>query len=162
MTMHTPGAGLGMGGGRGLRSYMQDSSVTDHHLTRATLKRVMGFARPYRARLALFLGLLVLDAAAGATTPMLFRILIDDGIARGNAPLVVWLAAAAAGLALVSAGLSVAERFLSATVGEGLILGLAGFLKIFFHLSFSCCSPSAVSGASSAAVGTPIISVSSM
>ncbi|QAY70891.1 ABC transporter ATP-binding protein [Xylanimonas protaetiae] len=132
MTMHTPGAGLGMGGGRGLRSYMQDSSVTDHRLTRDTLRRVLHFARPYRRRLAVFLGLLVIDAAAGAATPMLFRYLIDHGIAEGDTPLVVGLAAAAAILALVSAGLSVAERFLSATVGEGLILDLR--TAVFDHV----------------------------
>ncbi len=132
MAMHNHGAGLGMGGGRGLRSYMQDSSVTDHHLTRETLRRVLQFARPYRGRLALFMGLLVLDAAAGAATPMLFRVLIDDGIGRGDAPLVVGMAVAAAALALVSAGLSVAERFLSATVGEGLILDLR--TAVFDHV----------------------------
>ncbi|MCL1871255.1 MAG: ABC transporter ATP-binding protein/permease [Promicromonosporaceae bacterium] len=132
MTMHTPGAGLGMGGGRGLRSYMQDSSVTDHHLTRETLRRVMGFARPFRGRLTIFMGLLVIDAAVGATTPMLFRVLIDHGIAKHDTPLVVWLALAAAVLALVSAGLSVAERWLSATVGEGLILDLR--TAVFDHV----------------------------
>ncbi|ACZ30548.1 ABC transporter related protein [Xylanimonas cellulosilytica DSM 15894] len=132
MTMHNPGGGPGMGGGRGLRSYMQDSSVTEHHLTRATLKRVVGFARPYRRRLAAFLGLLALDAAAGAATPLLFRALIDHGIAEGDVPLVAWLAAAAAGIALLSAGLQVAQRWISATIGEGLIVDLR--TAVFDHV----------------------------
>ena len=54
------------------------------------------------------------------------------------------------------------EAQLGESRGEGLILGLCGFLKIFLHFTFSCCSPSAVSGASSAVSGTPMISVSSM
>ncbi len=128
MTMHHGGGG----GGRGLRSYMQDSSVTDHHLTRDTLRRVLSFARPYRRHLAVFLVLLLLDAAAGAATPLLFKALIDRGIAGGDTALVLGLAGAAAGIALLGAGLQVAQRWFSATIGEGLIVDLR--TAVFDHV----------------------------
>lgn len=118
--------------GHGMRSFTQDSSVTTHRLARRTLRRVLSFARPYRGRLAVFLLLLALDAAAGAATPLLFRHLIDDGIAAGDRRLIVLLAAGAAVLALVSAGLAVAERWVSSHVGEGLILDLR--TAVFDHV----------------------------
>ncbi|GAA1734840.1 ABC transporter ATP-binding protein [Isoptericola hypogeus] len=121
-----------MAGGPAMRSFLNDSSVTDHRLARSTLRRILGFARPYRGLLTAFVGLLVLSAAAGAVTPLLFRRLIDDGIANGDRGLVLALAGAAAGLALLGAGLAVGERWLSARVGEGLILDLR--TAVFDHV----------------------------
>jgi len=121
-----------MAGGPTMRSYLNDATVKDRRLAGPTLLRILGFARPYRAQLAAFVGLLVLSAAAGAVTPLLFRRLIDDGIATGDRTLVLALAAAAAGIALVTAALAVAERWLSSRVGEGLILDLR--TAVFDHV----------------------------
>ena len=60
---HIPGMG-GMRGGPMLRSFTHDSSVVSQHVGRATLRRILGFARPYRWQLALFVVLIALDAAA--------------------------------------------------------------------------------------------------
>lgn len=114
----------GTGGGRTMRTFAQDRSVVEQRVGRATLRRILGFARPYRSRLAVFVVLIALDAGAGASTPWLVRLLIDDGIAHRRAGLVVGLATAVAGIAVVSAALSFAERWISARIGEGLILDL--------------------------------------
>jgi ATP-binding cassette subfamily B protein len=114
----------GMGQGRTMRGFMQDPTVARHRLARDTVRRILAFARPYRGQLAIFAVLLVLDAAAGTAVPLLFRYLIDDGIARGDRGLVDTLAGVAVALALLTAVLSVAERLVSASVGEGLILDL--------------------------------------
>ncbi|GAB3167725.1 ABC transporter ATP-binding protein [Myceligenerans halotolerans] len=111
---------------------MQDPTVARHRLGRDTVRRILAFARPYRGQLVLFAILLVLDAAAGTAVPLLFRYLIDDGIATGDTGLVVTLAGAAAALALVSAGLAVAERWVSARIGEGLIVDLR--TAVFDHV----------------------------
>lgn len=115
-----------------MRSFLGDASVKDHRLGGGTMRRILAFARPYRGRLTVFVLLLGLSAAAGAVTPLLFRRLIDDGIATGDRGLVVALAAAAGGIALATAGLAVAERWLSAQVGEGLILDLR--TAVFDHV----------------------------
>jgi ATP-binding cassette subfamily B protein len=60
MTM-TPSA---RGGGRALRSYTQDSAVTAHRLAPGTLRRITGFARPYRRELAVLLSLVLAEAGA--------------------------------------------------------------------------------------------------
>jgi ATP-binding cassette, subfamily B, bacterial len=136
MSMGGPGAGGRPGGGGGmggpLRSYVQDASVRRRRLPRETLRRILAFARPYRARLAVFVGLLLLSAAAGATVPLLFRRLIDDGIGDGDRRTVLLMAGAAAGLALLTALLALAERWVSAVVGEELIVDLR--TSVFDHV----------------------------
>ncbi len=121
-----------MPGGRGMRGFSQDREVAHQRLTAGTLRRILAFARPYRAQLALFLVLITLGAAAGALTPWLFQRLIDDGISRGDTGVVVGVAAAVAVLALVSAALGVAERWTSARIGEGLIHDLR--TAVFDHV----------------------------
>ncbi|ROS74411.1 ABC transporter ATP-binding protein [Cellulomonas sp. PhB143] len=113
-------------------SFRQDSSVTRHRLAPGTVRRVLAFARPYRRELTVFLVLVALDAAVGAVTPLLFRDLIDDGITPGRTDVVLGLAATAAALAVVTALLGLATRWLSARVGEGLILDLR--TAVFDHV----------------------------
>jgi ATP-binding cassette subfamily B protein len=86
-----------------MRSFQQDPGVAEHRITRDTLKRILGFARPYRLRIAVFLGLIAVDAAIGAALPLVYRAIIDRGIARDNLPLVVGLAGVLAGAAIVAA-----------------------------------------------------------
>jgi len=124
--------GRGMGGMASMRSFTKDNDVVGHKLSRETLRRVWSFAKPYRPQLLLFMLLLILDAAATAAVPLLFRHLIDQGITPGNREVVIWSAVAAGLLAVLSAGLAVAERWVSATVGEGLIYDLR--TAIFDHV----------------------------
>ena len=46
---------------RALASFTLDTSVTAHKLAPGTLRRIIGFARPYRGWLAAFLALIVVD-----------------------------------------------------------------------------------------------------
>ncbi|MBO3086188.1 ABC transporter ATP-binding protein [Cellulomonas fengjieae] len=119
-------------GSPNMRSFAKDRTVADHKLTKDTLKRILSFARPYRGKLAVFLGLIALEAAAGAVTPLLFKTLIDDGIAAGSTRVVLTIAAVVAVLAIVGAGLSVADRWVSSQVGEGLIRDLR--TEVFDHV----------------------------
>ncbi|WP_438802948.1 ABC transporter ATP-binding protein [Isoptericola croceus] len=125
-----PGGGGGMGGP--LRSYVQDASVRRRRLPRETLRRILAFARPYRGRLILFIALLLVSAAAGAAVPLLFRRLIDEGIGGGDRETVLLMSAAAVGLALLTALLALAERWVSAVVGEELIVDLR--TSVFDHV----------------------------
>ncbi|MGN8244156.1 ABC transporter ATP-binding protein [Cellulomonas soli] len=119
-------------GGPPLATFRQDDSVKTHHLRTGTVRRVLRFATPYRRALAGFLVLIALDAAAGAATPLLVRRLIDDGISAGDRGLVVGMAVGIAALALVAAGLSVGERWVSSRIGEGLIADLR--TEVFDHV----------------------------
>ena len=115
-----------------MRSFRQDRSVLHHRIKKGTTRRMLRFAFPYRRILAFFLPVVVLGAAVGAVNPLILRAIIDKGILGHRSGLVVALAALAAGLAVVDAGLSLFERRTSAVVGEGLIFDMRS--KVFRHI----------------------------
>lgn len=104
----------------------------DHKLAPGTVRRILTFARPYHRQIAVFLGLVVLDAIAGAATPLLYRSIIDDGITGQRPRLVVGLALVVALLAVVSGSIGLAQRWFSARIGEGLIHDLR--TQVFDHV----------------------------
>ncbi|SDH08480.1 ABC-type multidrug transport system, ATPase and permease component [Lentzea fradiae] len=91
---------------------------------RGTLRRVLTFARPHRAKLVVFLLLTVIASVLAVSTPLLAGRVVD-AIVGGSAPsVVVWLAVVIAVIAVVDAGLGVVERWQSTRIGEGLIYDL--------------------------------------
>jgi ATP-binding cassette subfamily B protein len=117
---------------RPLKSFTLDQSVTQHRLAPGTLRRIGGFARPYRRLIALFLVLVVVDAVATAATPLIYRAIIDDGIEPGRRDVVIGLAVVLGVIAVLSAGLGILQRWCSARIGEGLIYDLR--TQVFDHV----------------------------
>ncbi len=115
-----------------MRSFRRDESVKSKQLPKGIVKRIAGFARPYRFQLAIFLLLIVLSALVGAANPLILRAIIDNGIIEHHPSQVIVLALVVAGLALVSAGLSLWQRWISARIGEGLIFDMR--TKVFTHV----------------------------
>ena len=119
-------------GFRTLRSFTRDPSVGKKRLAAGTVARVWGFARPYRRALSVFLFTVVLDALVSVATPLLFRSLIDTALPQRRLSLVYGIAIAVAGLALVDAVLSLAQRWYSARIGEGLIYDMR--TRVYDHV----------------------------
>jgi ATP-binding cassette subfamily B protein len=115
-----------------MRSLRQDRSVLQHRVKKGTARRMLTFAVPYRRILAIFLPVVVLAAAVSAVNPLILRALIDNGIYKKDASLVMWLAILVAGLALFDAFLALTERRISAFIGEGLIFDMRS--KVFRHI----------------------------
>ncbi len=113
-------------------SFSKDRSVTEHRLAPGTMRRVVAFARPYRVLIGVFLALVLFDALVGAAVPLLYREIIDEGIAEGDKGLVIWLAGGVAALALVSAAVGLLQRWCSSRIGEGLIYDLRS--QVFDHV----------------------------
>ncbi len=103
-----------------LRSYSSDQSVARQRLAPGTFRRIVQFAQPYRRWLFVFLGLILIDAVLGAANPLIFKEIIDRGILKHNSGIVLWLAGLVAAIAIVSAAVSLAMRWYSARIGEGL------------------------------------------
>jgi len=101
-------------------------------LAPGTFRRVIGFARPHRRALGGFLVLVVLDALLVVATPLLFRDIIDQGVAKGNGRLITILALIIAAVAFGEAALTLAQRWYSARIGEGLIYDLR--TTVFSHV----------------------------
>jgi ABC-type multidrug transport system fused ATPase/permease subunit len=93
-------------------------------LTKGTVRRVYRFATPHRGKLAVFLGLTVISAVLAVSTPLLAGQVVDAIVGGRGVSLVVWLAVAIAGVAVLDAALGLAERWQSSRIGEGLIYDL--------------------------------------
>ncbi len=91
---------------------------------RATLRRILGFARPHRLRIAAFLALSVLTALLTVVTPLLAGRVVNLITAGGDGGQIVGIAVLIAVIALVEAAAGIATRWFSANIGEGLIFDL--------------------------------------
>ncbi|MHB8295537.1 MAG: ABC transporter ATP-binding protein [Acidimicrobiales bacterium] len=129
--------GMGMGGAGNpwalMRSLRRDGSVTRQKLPPGTIRRIARFASGYRRMLIGLLAIIVVQALVTAANPLLYREIIDRGILGRNAGVVVTLALVVAGLAVVSAVLTLAQRWSSARIGEGLIFDMR--TRVFDHLN---------------------------
>ena len=99
---------------------------------RTTLRRIGGFARPHRRRIAFFLVLSVVTALLTVVTPLLAGRVVNLITAGGPGGVVVGLSALIAVIAVIEAAVGLATRWLSANIGEGLILDLRR--SVFDHV----------------------------
>jgi len=97
---------------------------TPSQVRRGTMRRVLEFARPHWGKLAVFLGLTVVDAFLAVSTPVLAGRVVDAIINRAAISVVVGLAVLIALVAVVGAGTGLVERWQSSRIGEGLIYDL--------------------------------------
>ncbi len=109
-----------------------DEDVRSRKLGRGTLRRIAGFAKPYTGTIVWFLVLVVVDSMLVVATPLLFKKIVDDGVYKGDSGLVTWLALLVALIAFLEAGLTLAQRYFSSRIGEGLIYDLR--TRVFAHV----------------------------
>jgi ATP-binding cassette subfamily B protein len=115
-----------------MRSFRQDPSITRQKLKKGTIRRIAGYARPYRGALAAFMVTTALDALITVVNPLLLRDVIDQGILARDQGIVIAIAGAVAGVALFDAFLGVVNRWFSARIGESLIYDLR--TQVFGHV----------------------------
>jgi ATP-binding cassette subfamily B protein len=115
-----------------MRNLRTDRSVVNQRLSRDTVRRIFGFARPLRPLIAAFLVLTVIDACMVVVSPLLVQRIVDDGILKHDGGLVTRIALIMAGVALISAFLAVTSGLLSSRIGEGLIFDLR--TRVFAHV----------------------------
>ncbi|MFI5747543.1 ABC transporter ATP-binding protein [Streptomyces sp. NPDC051644] len=99
---------------------------------RAILRRIAAFARPHRRRVALFLILSVATALLAVATPVLAGRVVNAIVAGEDGGTVTRLSLLIAVIAVVEAALGLVGRWLSANLGEGLILDLR--TAVFDHV----------------------------
>jgi ATP-binding cassette subfamily B protein len=122
-------SGLSPAAWRTLRS---DRSILENKIERRTLRRVVGFSKPHRKLISLFLVGTVIDAGLVVVPPLLMQRLVDHGILGHDVSVVVWLAVGIALAAVADAVLGVVTGYLSSRIGEGLIFDLR--TKVFAHV----------------------------
>lgn len=115
-------------------------------------RRVAGLFRPYRGWLALALTIVLVTAALSALPPLLTQRAFDEGLfppggTGPDMPVLVRIALVMACLAVVTAGLGVAESYLTARIGNAVMGDLR--VRLFEHvqrmeLSFFTRTPTGV------------------
>jgi ABC-type multidrug transport system fused ATPase/permease subunit len=112
----------------GMMRSMAGSADTPRRVKKGTVRRIWGYARPYRGWLTAFLLLTVLSAGTGVATPVLAGRVVNEIVAGGRvdaaAAVVVALAAGIAALAVLEAIVGLVSRWFSSRIGEGLIVDL--------------------------------------
>lgn len=123
---------IGAAGPMMMRGPGPDLSVTRQQIKAGTAKRVLPYARPYRGRVALLLASVILNTSLTVATPLLFKYIIDNGIAKDDTALVLGTSLVVAGLAVFQMLLGIAESWFSAQVAEGLVYHLR--TRVFDHV----------------------------
>ena len=97
-------------------------------IDRKTVARVWGFSKPYRPMVVGFIILIVLGTVIGLVPTLAFGDIIDNAIPigqeTGDRSRLNWLGLIIVGAALMSAAISMIERWLSSRIGEGIIYDL--------------------------------------
>jgi ATP-binding cassette subfamily B protein len=104
--------------------HMMTAQQDRRPFTWATVKRIGGFARSHAAPLVGFLVLSVVGAFLAVATPLLAGRVVDLIFTSAPYAQVLRIALAIGAIAILEAGLGLVQRWLSARIGEGLILDL--------------------------------------
>lgn len=123
---------MGMMGGGYWRHMFSNTENTGSQVTWALVRRVMGYARPYTTRILLMLVAIVFSTGLGLLSPLIIRDLIDNTLPAGDQSRLNMLAGALLIIPLVSAVLTIFQRWLNATIGEGVIYDLR--VALYNHL----------------------------
>jgi ABC-type multidrug transport system fused ATPase/permease subunit len=99
---------------------------------RALLGRIWTFAARHHRRLGLFVGVSVVSALLAVATPVLAGRVVDQIVHGGTPGTIVTIALVIAAVALAETAAALLTRWLSANIGEGLILDLR--TAVFDHV----------------------------
>ena len=113
-----------------LRSHRED--LDGKTISPDVRRRVLRFARSYRAQIAAFIFTVVGSTTLGMLSPLVIRQIFDVAIAESDRRYLDTLFVVLIAVALGEALLSLLQRWLSAGIGEGLIFDLR--LKLFNHV----------------------------
>jgi ATP-binding cassette subfamily B protein len=114
------------------RSMGQDPSVLKQKIKPGTAKRMLAYALPYAGLLTLFLLVVIVDASITIVNPLIYRQIINNGILKGNAQLIIHLAIIVGCLGLFDGALGIAQTFLSSKIGAEIVLSLRN--RLFQHI----------------------------
>src|SRR5579859_1825572 len=110
----------------------REDGVTRQQVRPGTARRVWPYLRRYRAPMLLLVFMTAVDSAIVVASPLILRLIIDDGILRHRESVIVVLALAVAGLAVVDAGAGYVKGRYSEWIGESLVLELRA--SVFRHV----------------------------
>jgi ATP-binding cassette subfamily B protein len=115
--------------GRRKQAELRPEDIPDKHVS---LRRIGRLFIPYRLRLGLLLGLIVLGSVLSVASPFLLREAVDRGILKHELTLLSWLVAGMIALAIVNGVIGVAQTWISNQVGQRVMHDLRA--AVYAHL----------------------------
>src|SRR5579883_3680783 len=112
------------GGGHFWRHVHGDDQPRELRISRSLLRRVGAYAWPYRFRILLMLATILVTTALSLVPPLLFRDLFDNALPHRDLGRLNLLALGMVGIPVISGLIGVLQRYLSASIGEGIIYDL--------------------------------------
>ena len=109
-----------------------DESQSAPQIDRALVRRVLGYARPYKGQVVVVLITIVVISLFSLLPPLLMRALIDTAIPAGDLRMVTLLGLGMVAVPLVNGVVGVIQRRSAAKMGEGIIYDLRR--QLFDHL----------------------------
>ena len=113
------------------KSYIDPALAPE--IERATLRRILGFMRPYRRQVALVLVIILGAALLDLLPPLLIKRVVDEAIPQGDMRLLIWLALAMIAAPLTADVLGVAEKYFTTWIGEQAMMSLRAQVFGQFH-----------------------------
>jgi ATP-binding cassette subfamily B protein len=123
------GHGGGGEGRRRKRTELRPEDIPDKHVS---LRRIGRLFVPYRLRLGLLLGLIVLGSVLSVASPFLLREAVDRGILKHELTLLSWLVGGMIALAIINGVIGVAQTWISNQVGQRVMHDLRA--AVYAHL----------------------------
>src|ERR1700722_6833607 len=117
--------------GPGLWLRYREDEVTRQQVRPGTARRVWPYLRRDRGAMGLLVFITAVGSAVLVVSPLILRLIIDDGILRHRESVVVTLALTVAGLGLVGAAAEYVRSWYSEWIGASLVLGLR--TSVFRH-----------------------------
>ncbi len=134
---HSAGDVGGERGGRGGRPDASSAKKKPEDIAQlaehpVSLRRIGALFRPYRARLAVVVALIVATSLVGLASPFITKHLIDDAIPNKDVSLLLLLVGGMLGITVLSSVFGVLQTWLSTVMGQKVMHGLR--TSVFSHL----------------------------
>ncbi|MCC7206876.1 MAG: ABC transporter ATP-binding protein [Anaerolineae bacterium] len=118
--------------GSGWFAFINSNAEQRPRVSWALVRRVLGYARPFRLHIVLVLVGILLSTLLGLVTPLLFRQLLDVALPNRDSAQLNLLAVGIVIVPLLSAVVVIFQRYLTASIGEGVIYHLRA--ELYAHL----------------------------
>jgi len=115
---------MGFHGGGWFSFIRYDEERDRPQVSRALLRRVAHYARPYWGRAVLMVALIILTSLLELVPPLLYRDLLDNALPNGDTGRLNLLALGVIGIPVAVGLIGVAQRYYGAFIGEGIICDL--------------------------------------
>ncbi|HEX2053802.1 MAG TPA: ABC transporter ATP-binding protein [Actinomycetota bacterium] len=106
--------------------------VANVKLPKGLIRRVLVFAKPYRFRLIVLMAIIVGMSGLAVLNPLLIKMIIDDALPNRDMALLTRLSLAMVGVAALTGLVAVGMRYLTSSIGEGIIYDLR--VALFQHV----------------------------